>query len=338
MTKRIYDLAVFVGRFQPFHNGHKRVIDEALKRATRVLVIIGSSMEPRSIRNPFTFFDRVDMIREAYSEPERSRILFECNQNNLYNDNAWIESIQECVEWRKFDAKTIALIGHARDNTSFYLKLFPQWDNIEVDDYDGVNSTDIREAMFSSSPIYSVSVPPTTWKFLTQFAITDEFHNLKEEYDFVQSYKKQWASSPYPPTFVTVDACVVQSGHVLLVKRKERPGKGLWALPGGFLNQGEKILDAVLRELREETKIKVPTPVLKGNIVTSKVFDDPNRSSRGRTITHAYLIHLPPDTKLPLVKGADDAEKAKWVPLADLEREMFFEDHFCMIQYMMGQL
>ncbi len=333
-----YDLAVFIGRFQPFHNGHKKVIEEALKQADRVLIVIGSALEPRSIRNPFTIYERQSMIYGAFADPERKRIMFEYVENKLYNDGAWLESIQFAVQWAAPEAKKIALIGHSRDQSSFYLKLFPQWASIAVDDYEGINSTDIRQALFDDSPRYSVSVPFSTFEFLHEFQNSEDFRNLKEEYAFVQEYKKQWASSPYPPTFVTVDACVVQSGHILLVKRKGRPGKGLWALPGGFLNTGEKILDAVLRELREETKIKVPTPVLKGNIVTSKVFDDPNRSSRGRTITHAYLIHLPPDTKLPVVKGADDAEKAKWVPLTDVTRDKMFEDHMDMIEYFVGQL
>ncbi len=332
-----YDLAVFIGRFQPFHNGHKKVIEEALKQADRVLIVIGSALEPRSIRNPFTIYERQSMIYGAFADPERKRIMFEYVENKLYNDGAWLESIQFAVQWAAPEAKKIALIGHSRDQSSFYLKLFPQWASIEVDDYEGVNSTAIRKDYFNYFTVPPL-VPDNVNDFLSNFAGSDDYSNIREEYRFVEEYKKQWASSPYPPTFVTVDACVVQSGHILLVKRKGRPGKGLWALPGGFLNTGEKIIDAVLRELREETKIKVPTPVLKGNIVTSKVFDDPNRSSRGRTITHAFLIHLPPDTKLPVVKGADDAEKAKWVPLTDVTRDKMFEDHMDMIEYFVGQL
>jgi bifunctional NMN adenylyltransferase/nudix hydrolase len=137
---------------------------------------------------------------------------------------------------------------------------------------------------------------------------------------------------------VTVDAIVVQSGHVLLVKRGAMPGKGLWAMPGGFINHDERINDAVIRELREETGIKIPDKVLKGCIVEKDVFDDPNRSSRGRTITHAFLIHLSPDISLPKVKGGDDAAKAKWVPISNLKQEDFFEDHYHVLQNMIGRI
>jgi bifunctional NMN adenylyltransferase/nudix hydrolase len=151
----------------------------------------------------------------------------------------------------------------------------------------------------------------------------------------VKKYKEAWKAAPFPPTFMTVDAVVVQSGHILLVKRGDMPGKGLWALPGGFLNQEETMLDGAIRELKEETKIKVPVPVLKGSIKESKTFDAPNRSSRGRTITQAFLIDLGVG-ELPKVKGSDDAEKAFWVPFNQVKQEKMFEDHHAIIDYFLN--
>ncbi len=66
-------------------------------------------------------------------------------------------------------------------------------------------------------------------------------------------------------------------------------------------------------------------------VVAKDVFDDPNRSSRGRTITNAYYIKLNNDVKLPKVKGADDADKAKWIPVEKLRRDEMFEDHYSVI-------
>jgi len=134
-----------------------------------------------------------------------------------------------------------------------------------------------------------------------------------------------------------VDAVVIQSGHVLMIRRRSEPGKGLWALPGGFLNANtdRSVLEACIRELREETGIKVPAPVLKGNVKRNKVFDAIDRSARGRTITHAFHIELP-DGELPRVKGQDDADKAKWVPISAVKSEDCFEDHWEIIQYFLG--
>ena len=81
--------------------------------------------------------------------------------------------------------------------------------------------------------------------------------------------------------------------------------------------------------------------MLRGSIVAQRVFDDPHRSSRGRTITHGFLVHLKNETALPAlrnrkpalpaIEAADDAEKAQWWPLADIRRDMMFEDHFDII-------
>ena len=71
---------------------------------------------------------------------------------------------------------------------------------------------------------------------------------------------------------------------------------------------GERLLDACIRELREETKIKVPGPILKGSIKRQSVYDDPYRSARGRTLTHGFYIELEPSAELPKVKGSDDAK------------------------------
>src|SRR5690606_29370871 len=120
----------------------------------------------------------------------------------------------------------------------------------------------------------------------------DILQAARDEYHFVRRYKKPWENVPHPVTFVTVDAVVECMGHVLVVKRKAQPGKGQIGLPGGFINPSERIEDACIRELKEETKIKVPPAKLYNSIARFDVFDHPQRSLRGRTITHAYYIEL----------------------------------------------
>ncbi|MGI9055864.1 MAG: bifunctional nicotinamide-nucleotide adenylyltransferase/Nudix hydroxylase, partial [Pyrinomonadaceae bacterium] len=73
--------------------------------------------------------------------------------------------------------------------------------------------------------------------FLEVFKTTEYFPYLKGEFEYIQKYKEdtQFKNVPYAPVFFTTDAVVVQSGHVLVVRRKVHPGKGLLALPGGFL-------------------------------------------------------------------------------------------------------
>jgi bifunctional NMN adenylyltransferase/nudix hydrolase len=342
------DALVFIGRFQPFHLGHKAVIDAALKQAKQVVVVVGSSFAARNIRNPFTFEERKAMIEAVYSDEtwtsglnqEGKRLHIVPVSDYPYDDNKWVNAIQKIVDETVPNAKDVGLIGHSKDSTSYYLNIFPRWKNhVEVPNVDGINATEIRTAILGENKenfdVQSV-MPKEVYKVLSKIVAdgsdgySESWLTLRSEYNMIKKYKEAWKVAPFPPTFMTVDAVVVQSGHILLVKRGDMPGKGLWALPGGFLNQEETMLDGAIRELKEETKIKVPVPVLKGCIKASKTFDAPNRSARGRTITQAFYIDLGVG-ELPKVKGADDAEKAFWVPFKDVMQEKMFEDHFHII-------
>lgn len=342
-----YDFLVFIGRFQPFHLGHKTVIDAALKRARHVIVLVGSAKEARSIRNPFGWEERASMIRNAYGEEDQARIHCTPLLDLPYAEQSWIRNVQMSVQgiacqYQVTGEKRIGLIGHAKDHSSYYLKMFPQWGSVNVDQERALDATTLREAFlrldesFDAIAFEKMGAAPSTVEFMGEFFGSAAYQSLQHEQAVTDDYHNAWKNTPYIPTFVTVDSVVVQSGHILLVKRRAAPGKGLWALPGGFVDPHEKLQDAAIRELREETKISVPAPVLHGSIKAREVFDDPYRSSRGRTITTAFLVELIGDAGgLPRIKGADDAEKARWVPIADLESELLFEDHFHIIQTML---
>lgn len=339
-----YDLIAFIGRFQPLHIGHVEVIQEALKQAERVVVLIGSSNQPRTSKNPWLYQERADMIETAVASIDPAytqRLITAPLRDQSYNDQRWASEVQTIVDQvaDRWECKKIALIGHSKDSSSYYLKMFPQWSQIEHSLNEDVNATDLRKLMFEDKSMRFLAgvVPQSVYTTLEQFKETPEFSVLQHEYEMIKKYKKAWESAPYAPTFVTTDAVVVQSGHVLLIQRKAAPGCGLWAMPGGFLNQDEWIEDGVLRELREETKIKVPAPVLKGSIKHRGVFDRPDRSLRGRTITHAFLIELPPGP-LPAVKGSDDAMKARWVPISEIREDEMFEDHYHIVMDLLGRM
>jgi len=343
VQKTSFDFLVFIGRFQPFHAGHQSVVEAALQRAERVIVLVGSSCQPRTLRNPWTFVERESVIRAVFPDAGE-RLIISPLLDDTYNEQGWITRVQQSVHGItcRFPPKVgsatprIGLIGHSKDHSSYYLSMFPQWHSVAVENVCGLSSTPVREQYFQHGTT-SDDVPPAVKNWLENFRESDTFQHIAGEWEFVNQYRKGWEAAPYAPTFVTVDAVVVQAGHILLIERKARPGKGQWALPGGFLDPREKLRDAVIRELREETRIKVPAPVLAGSIVKEQVFDDPYRSARGRTITHAFLIELKADAHgLPKVKGGDDAQHAFWMPLGDLDPEKLFEDHFQIIKTMIG--
>lgn len=348
MTNYQYDTLVFIGRFQPFHVGHEQVIRKALELAANVIVLVGSANKPRSIKNPWTYIERVGMIADGLDlgKTDASRITYAPLQDISYNDQKWAANVQRVVDEiirPTIDVKgsqRVGLIGHVKDASSYYLKLFPQWGLVEHDMNEVISATDLRELMFEGKNLKFLQglLPPAVYDDINKFSTTPEFKVLVEEYNHIVQYKKAWKAAPYAVNLVTVDACVIQSGHVLLVTRGAFPGKNLLALPGGYLDTQERVVDGMIRELREETKLKVPDPVLRGSIKVNKVYDDPCRSLRGRVITHAFLIELPGGS-LPPVKGSDDAAKAKWVPLSFVEShpELFFEDHWGIIQDLTGK-
>ncbi len=356
MQDKPFDFLVFVGRFQPFHNGHAAVVEHALTKADQLIVLIGSAHRPACTRNPWSFREREQMIRSTLDAAQNERVQIAPLMDATYNDDLWISNVQKAVKGivsshysRPHVPPKLGLIGHSKDKSSYYLELFPTWASVEVPNLENTSATAVRDAIFRSDAgewadfRTSVSsnagdlVPPPVLTYLQTYVRGPEFAQLRAEFDFVRSYRAQWSAAPYEPMFVTVDAVVIQSGHILLVERRARPGKGLWALPGGFISSNETLRESMLRELKEETNIKVPLPVLAGSIVGEGVFDDPHRSARGRTLTHAFHLHLKPQTSLPKVKGGDDALKAFWVPLGDLDPKCLFEDHYFIIQKLVGQ-
>ena len=123
----------------------------------------------------------------------------------------------------------------------------------------------------------------------------------------------------YPRPAVTADCIVITKeadAKVLLIQRGDDPYKGCWAFPGGFMNMDETTEQCAIRELEEETGLKVAE--LRQIGAYSKVDRDP----RGRTITVAYLAII--DKPLPVI-GQDDAAQAKWWPLSSLPQLAF--DH-----------
>ncbi len=364
---------VFIGRFQPVHNAHLEIIKGALYakydksiytegNPNEVIICVGSAFRPRTPKDPFTAVEREQMIRSAFSTEENERIAIVPIADSLYNDTQWAQEIQNAVNGlvdntTDYGPNTIRLVGHKKDTSSFYLDMFPQWKFVGISNIDDLHSTTIRDYYLNQKWVWpndpikedgerDVDVfaemcrdhlNAKVFEWMINFRKTEEYTLLQEEFSYIENYKDQWADAPYAPTFVTADAVVIQSGHIILVKRGQAPGKGLWALPGGFINPDELLEDAALRELREETKLKVPEPVLRGSIKHSRVFDFPGRSLRGRTITHAFHIELNPGP-LPKIKGDDDADEALWIPISKaLKMEAcLFEDHASIIKYFIG--
>lgn len=360
---RDYKTAVFIGRFQPFHNSHLEIVQQGLEIADNVIVVIGSARSSVSFKNPFIYDERKAMIQDTLYDADASgrRAFVVGVRDHYYNMEAWIASVQAVVSEFTNPGDSVALLGAFKDASSYYLRSFPQWDHIAALP-GNIHATAIRTKLYANATTNlpakakrvlvdwegKLSNPPdTAWVYdavpkavgdlVTAWTRTPGFAACADAWRFTEAYRASWDTAPFPPTFVTTDAVVVCSGHVLVVKRGFNPGKGLFALPGGFLKEKEFVEAGALRELKEETGIRVDKRILQSSIVAKEVFDHPDRDPRGRTITHAFYIKLP-DGDLPEVKGNDDAEHAQWISLWDVSQkeDQFYGDHAHIINHFVG--
>lgn len=389
------DLCVFIGRFQPLHAGHCRVINAGLSHGKFMVVLVGSANGPRTVHNPFTTDERIKMVKDTFQNDPRLLVL--PLEDSDYNLTDWLERTHQCVDlaWQQIKSSfpeapavpSVSLIGHAKDATSYYLKLFPRWGSIDVPQEHVMCATTLRRELFGDYDMFKdqlldhegvkwpleeqidayaklalaradaffadqaarladnlaeSDISSEVLSILQGFVESADYRAVCGEYLAVAKNKFIWRLAPYAPICQAADAVVVQSGHVLLLKRNSYPGKGLWALPGGYVEEYEEFLDAALRELNEEVGLKVPDKVLLGHLKDNKRFSAPRRSARGRMVTEAFLIHLDPGP-LPKTKKAglpddEEAQAIAWVPISALRREDMFEDHYAIIKNMTAQI
>ncbi|MDR2636949.1 MAG: NUDIX domain-containing protein [Zoogloeaceae bacterium] len=326
-----FDVAVLIGRFQPFHRAHAALLRAALAAAGRVLLVLGSAFQARSARNPFTWEERAAMIGACLDAGDVQRVDF-VPVRDYYDDRRWAAAVGEAVRAKagqEGDALRFALVGFHKDASSRYLDLFAQWHFLAMPCQGEIDASTIRRIYFTDKESAPASlhdlVPPAVFHFLGNWAAQPAFAAMQEEYLAIEAGKARWGTGP----FITLDAVVTAARHVLLVRRRNAPGKGLWAIPGGFLEGRERLLEGAIRELKEETRLQTADTDLAAALRAVAVFDHPERSQRGRVITHAHWFALPCAAP-PAVAGADDASEARWFPVARLAgmESMFFEDHF----------
>jgi mutator protein MutT len=111
---------------------------------------------------------------------------------------------------------------------------------------------------------------------------------------------------------VAVGAIVIDKGTILLVKRDREPARGQWSLPGGRVETGESLREAVVREVREETGIDVDVDGLIG--VAERVVRDDD----GAVSFHYVILDYVCAPRSTAAKAGDDVSEARWVPVGEL--------------------
>ncbi len=150
--------------------------------------------------------------------------------------------------------------------------------------------------------------------------LTAKGEEILEEYERIMRVFEHYSKKPYIQPSLTVDGVLIENCKILLIKRGKEPFKGKYALPGGFVEYGERVEKAILREFKEETGLDVDIIDILG------VYSDPHRDPRGHTVSVVFLLRRVGGS----LKGGDDAAEAKFFPLTNIPPLAF--DHEVIIK------
>ena len=164
------NISFVVGRFQPFHNGHKLLIDEALSKSPFgiTIVFIGSSTEPETENNPFNFYKRVDMISKTYGV--RNDMII-CPLPDFATDKEWVNHIRQVVYDFAFDDSIINCVVNDKDvDTNDLLRTIDRCTvhNYNDREYNEISCTKIREMLKNKVNIHEIDDIPYGTKSVLQ--------------------------------------------------------------------------------------------------------------------------------------------------------------------------
>ncbi len=308
-------LAVIRGRFAPLTLAAQAVIEDALGHADRVLLLVSAAERAPSCRMPWHASARIDMARQALA---------------TFGDRVLLRAVPD---WRYDRAARAAAETAAIADVGGAVERLP----------DLADDPELIAALFErGTDAVKGQVPESIFAAISAFSTTAAFADLGEEYRYVRAYRQSWAVAPYPPVLVSVDTIIVHKPeggepHLLLIRRGGATGKNTWAVPGGFVDPGEWLIDAAFRELREETGLTLSDGDARAALKDRDVFDAPDRSARARVVTHGFYFVVE-GGNLPDVVGDDDAAEARWWPVSRLHTlsEQLFEDHPDIISRFLG--
>lgn len=324
---------VYIGRFQPPHTAHLRVMEEALGKVGTLIVVIGSAHAPRTLKNPWTAGERGEligaMLREAGVDPARVRLA--AVPDHPYDEDRWLAAVRAGVEAHtgaspSQEGGDVALIGHLKDDSSYYLRSFPDWPFLPTAVISPLSATDVRRAYFAGEldPVAGM-VPPAVHAWLDAFRETPEFAELRADAAWLR--ETQAGGGTWPPLRVEALALVTDpAGRVLLTRRGERPGRGLLTLPGAEVLPAETLAAAARRAAAGALGVTPDDPALTLSSTPAAVYDAPGRSTRGRVIAHVFRLGW-----------AGEAGNGGWTHPQDAlsHPEAFFEDTHALLEQLL---
>ena len=222
------DTAIYIGRFQPFHQGHLQNCIQALKQAKKLIILIGSAGIGPVPMNPWSFEERCQMILSSLPEQDQARVTLLPIYDSLYNQTAWEKRVKKLVDDHSSITDSKALVIFAKDASSFYLDCFPEWQQIHlpmvVDQAQVcISATHIRKQFFEHANVTEDLVPPSVCEMLLAFKTNPCFKALVDAH---QAFNHDLS---HRKTLFTL--ILYNEQNVLLSKRTQSLGLGQLALP-----------------------------------------------------------------------------------------------------------
>lgn len=224
-----YEMAVFIGRFQPFHQGHLVTCQLALEQAHQLIILVGSAMDGPMPKNPWSFKAVSAMIRHALPDSVQARVYIVPVLDSLYDSHAWIKRVTDLVLLHAQSDQGIALVGFEKDHSSAYLNWFQPWSRMHVSMHVlasqnvQLDATMIRECLWQDKLIPKDALPETTATMLKAYQATKAYHDMCAAW--------QWQcedEARFPIDYLVI---LMDGAQVALIKRDRPLGQGQWALP-----------------------------------------------------------------------------------------------------------
>ncbi|UAT43325.1 adenylyltransferase/cytidyltransferase family protein [Anaplasmataceae bacterium AB001_6] len=242
MQDNKYDYVVFIGRIQPLHLGHLYVLQKALHVAHRVIVLLGSSNLPPSCHNPWSFVERKNMLLNSLKEELVYRIHILPINDYTYDDQIWIQNVKNSIHSVIRTNDNVALIGMNKDETSYYLKLFPEFKFVAIDYFfKGINATDIRDKYLCKGDIDDSLLPKYVTDFLSEFKCNDTYKLLMNERNLLLEHHNFTSKYNLEAFF-----CIFHEDKFIVIKSKFQ--SDLHTLPCSYITDLQDFYECINKE------------------------------------------------------------------------------------------
>lgn len=164
------ELGIFMGRFQPVHNGHTALITDALLSCKKLIILVGSDSCIRTNKNPFLSNERIDMIKMSLQDDILDRLIFGTMKDY---DSAieWAKYVKDFVSEMFPGVEPVGLFGYVKDDSSYYLKMFPEYKSclLSTSYFNCLSSTSIRKKYFEDKQIDTTNLSIPVSQYLEKF-------------------------------------------------------------------------------------------------------------------------------------------------------------------------